>query len=287
MQATKNADQAQMFSVASRSEAVLSKLSKLLGSGSTSAKIEKLLGNCDIYLDKIDRFGENQKVMQLKASKKVEIKPSQRPQATLFKNAPENSADLPFVPILKSKPHGIAPISQEIVQAQTDPIGFFSKVPNPSEYEFPHPYAPEISALNHASFASLVRLCQDIPKSSSFLFADSEEQLQEVLRVIQKAKLLSFDLEHHSEHSFLGFTCLLQLSVPGHDFIIDALLLRDKINLLAPVFADPSVLKIAHGAFSDVQWLQRDFGIYVVNLLDTSFLSKKVHSGSNALGSLI
>jgi exosome complex exonuclease RRP6 len=35
------------------------------------------------------------------------------------------------------------------------------------------------------------------------------------------------------------------------------------------VFTDPRVLKVAHGTFNDILWLQRDLGVYVVNLFDT------------------
>ena len=35
------------------------------------------------------------------------------------------------------------------------------------------------------------------------------------------------------------------------------------------MFADPDTLKVMHGADSDVLWLQRDFGLFPVGLLDT------------------
>lgn len=38
---------------------------------------------------------------------------------------------------------------------------------------------------------------------------------------------------------------------------------------LAPVLADPAVVKVLHGADSDIVWLQRDYGLFVVNLFDT------------------
>jgi hypothetical protein len=41
------------------------------------------------------------------------------------------------------------------------------------------------------------------------------------------------------------------------------------MQLLLPVFSDPAVVKVLHGADSDIVWLQRDFGLYIVNLFDT------------------
>eukprot|EP00897_Mesotaenium_endlicherianum_P003422 jgi/Mesen1/3107/ME000184S02174 len=42
------------------------------------------------------------------------------------------------------------------------------------------------------------------------------------------------------------------------------------MHLLRPVFADPAITKVFHGADNDCVWLQRDFHIYVVNLFDTA-----------------
>ena len=62
----------------------------------------------------------------------------------------------------------------------------------------------------------------------------------------------------------------MQLSTREKDFIIDTIALRDSIGkALGAVFADSSCLKILHGGDSDVRWLQRDFGIYLVNIFDT------------------
>ena len=51
---------------------------------------------------------------------------------------------------------------------------------------------------------------------------------------------------------------------------MDALALCPDIGpCLGPLFADPFIAKVAHGARGDIEWLQRDFGICVVNLFDT------------------
>ncbi len=85
--------------------------------------------------------------------------------------------------------------------------------------------------------------------------------------------VLAVDVEHTTDHCFSGAVCVVQLSayIDGvlHDYVIDALELQADMALLRHVFADPGTLKILHGATNDVKWLQRDFGIYIVNMLDT------------------
>ena len=39
------------------------------------------------------------------------------------------------------------------------------------------------------------------------------------------------------------------------------------------MFADPGALKVLHGSDSDVVWLQRDFGLFLVNMFDTGQVS--------------
>jgi exosome complex exonuclease RRP6 len=57
--------------------------------------------------------------------------------------------------------------------------------------------------------------------------------------------------------SFQGFTCLIQISTRSEDWLVDALALRSRIGpALAPLLADPTVVKVLHGADHDVTWLQ-------------------------------
>lgn len=43
---------------------------------------------------------------------------------------------------------------------------------------------------------------------------------------------------------------------------------------LNEVFTDPKIVKVLHGAESDLLWMQRDLGVYVVNMFDTYEASK-------------
>ena len=108
--------------------------------------------------------------------------------------------------------------------------------------------------------------------STPFSFVDTPAALSSLVRrwLSSGVRELAFDLEAHSFHSFQGFTCLIQLSTRAEDAVVDAIALRSCAGpLLAPLFADPRVAKVAHGARHDVSWLQRDFGLFVCNLFDT------------------
>ena len=51
---------------------------------------------------------------------------------------------------------------------------------------------------------------------------------------------------------------------------MDTLKLRSLIGpYLRDIFANPKIKKVLHGSDYDIEWLQKDFGIYVVNLFDT------------------
>ena len=42
-----------------------------------------------------------------------------------------------------------------------------------------------------------------------------------------------------------------------------------------------------HGADSDIEWLQKDFGVYVVNMFDTHQASRAVNLARNSLDHLL
>jgi exosome complex exonuclease RRP6 len=139
-----------------------------------------------------------------------------------------------------------------------------------------HPYRYEI---NHISYPSHVYnpVSPTPPLSLSetpFTWISTPEGLQKMLNKLQTAKEIAVDLEHHSYRSYSGFLCLMQISTREEDFVVDAIALRDELEVLNEVFTDSKIVKVFHGADSDIVWLQQDFNIYVVNLFDTFHASK-------------
>jgi len=125
-------------------------------------------------------------------------------------------------------------------------------------------------------------------ETTPFEFIDTLEGLSRIASILQNESIIAVDLEGHTFHSYHGFTCLVQLSTSSADYVIDTIVLRGEMgNVLGPIFANPSILKIFHGAQGDIQWLQRDFGIFVVNMFDTFIATKPLGVPQRSLAYLL
>lgn len=61
----------------------------------------------------------------------------------------------------------------------------------------------------------------------------------------------------------------MQISTRREDYIVDTLKIKNEVSQLREVFDNPKIVKVLHGADFDIQWLQKDFGLYIVNMFDT------------------
>ncbi|RKO82918.1 ribonuclease H-like domain-containing protein, partial [Blyttiomyces helicus] len=92
---------------------------------------------------------------------------------------------------------------------------------------------------------------------------------------------------HHDYRTFQGFTCLMQISTRTEDFVIDTLVLRKQMEVLNSSFTNEKIVKVFHGAEMDIQWMQRDFGLYIVNLFDTYHASHVLEMPQHGLAFLL
>lgn len=134
-----------------------------------------------------------------------------------------------------------------------------------------------------------VEIAKPLPlESTPFKLVEGVKDLKELAAKLRDVKEFAVDLEHNQYRSFQGLTCLMQISTRTEDFIIDTLKLRVHIGpYLREVFKDPSKRKVMHGADRDIEWLQRDFGIYVCNLFDTGQASRVLQLERNSLEYLL
>lgn len=153
-----------------------------------------------------------------------------------------------------------------------------------------HPLQEELDGLKCPAWMRTKR--RPVPpqpmESTPLVYVDTLEGLQQMAQKLQRERAIAVDLENHSYRSFHGFVCLMQISTRKEDFVIDTLALREHIGeTLGKIFADESVVKVLHGANHDIKWLQRDFGVYILNLFDTGIAAKALQLGGNSLASLL
>jgi ribonuclease D len=105
------------------------------------------------------------------------------------------------------------------------------------------------------------------------VFITQTAQLNALLARLRDHDSVAIDTESDSLYAYREKVCLIQLSIPGADFLIDPLAPID-LQPLAPLLADAMVQKVFHAAEYDVMCLRRDFGFTFHNLFDTMWAAR-------------
>ncbi|KAI0871367.1 ribonuclease H-like domain-containing protein [Hypoxylon argillaceum] len=184
-----------------------------------------------------------------------------KPQNT-FEMKPNNHSTEPWKPTLTKKPHATLPLNKS--------LGTFRDETQSIQYN--HPYETEILSLAYPE--ALFEPKEPIPylpfESTTATFVDTLDGVLEMLKELKGATEIAIDTEHHDFRTYTGLLSLMQISTREKDWIVDTLQpWRHKLEVLNEVFADPSIIKVLHGAYMDIIWLQRDCGLYIVGLFDT------------------
>ena len=93
-------------------------------------------------------------------------------------------------------------------------------------------------------------------------------RLQDLAAELAHQPRLAVDTESNSLHAYREQVCLIQISSPVTDYIIDPLTIPD-LSPLSPIFSNPEIEKVFHAAEYDVICLKRDFDFSIVNIFDT------------------
>jgi ribonuclease D len=97
---------------------------------------------------------------------------------------------------------------------------------------------------------------------------DNQRALDEALRRVAAQAQVAVDTEADSLHSYFDKVCLIQISIPGEEMIIDPLVGLD-LSAFGAILADASTTKVLHGGDYDLRILNRDFGFTASNVIDT------------------
>ncbi|HOT92898.1 MAG TPA: HRDC domain-containing protein [Anaerolineae bacterium] len=84
---------------------------------------------------------------------------------------------------------------------------------------------------------------------------------------------IAVDTEANSLYAYHERVCLIQISTPDANYLVDPLTLDD-LSLLAPIFASPDIEKVFHAADYDLIMLRRDFGFSCSALFDTMWAAR-------------
>ena len=226
------------------------------------------------------------------ASNMVANKPQQR-----WRDEVDNSSR-PFVPKLRSKPNAILPLELRLEQPDESgrdlsPLSALgtaasSARPQPAAW-YANPYTPEINAFvpSEEQLSSGREQLYMPLHATPCTWVDTNAALQQLRARLVTVSEFAIDLECHAFRTYRGFVCLMQISTREEDFLIDTLELRSSLHVLNDSFTDPRIAKVMHGADSDVIWLQRDFGLYLVGLFDSGQAMRVLEFQSFALAHLL
>lgn len=192
----------------------------------------------------------------------------------------DNSRQTIFAPKLKRKFHSRMEYKAAIQYIEDEPESAF----------YPHPYEFELQRLEYPAYLLKKPKTTEMVLPDAlrpYVFVGTEEELMRAIEELKSCKEIAVDCEHHSVRSFQGLTCLMQLSSRTKDYIIDTLALRLVLSQLGEIFANPKIVKVFHGCESDIYWLQRDFGLYVVNCFDTYVGAKQLRFSALSLAHLV
>jgi len=97
---------------------------------------------------------------------------------------------------------------------------------------------------------------------------DKSTDLEKTARSLEKEVAVAVDLEADSMYHYQEKVCLIQIATKKISVVIDPLAIKD-LSSLKPLFSNPVIQKIFHGADYDIRSLYRDFDIQINNLFDT------------------
>ncbi len=101
----------------------------------------------------------------------------------------------------------------------------------------------------------------------------AREHLEEVCAELAQCRRLAFDTESNGFYAYKERVCLVQISSPTTDYIVDPIAAPD-LSALGPLMSNPNIEKLFHAGEYDVLSLKRDYGFEFSNLYDTMIAAR-------------
>ncbi len=118
------------------------------------------------------------------------------------------------------------------------------------------------------------------------IWVDTPKALRAMVDRLRGEPAVAVDTESNSLYVYSEQLCLVQISVPGVDYLVDSLALSD-LTILASLFSNPDVVKVMHGAEYDLAMLDQHSGLGVAGLFDTMWAGRILGWPEYGLGAVI
>ena len=113
------------------------------------------------------------------------------------------------------------------------------------------------------------------------IWIDTQDVFDAAMKRVAAQPEVGVDTEADSLHSYFDKVCLIQISIPGEDLIIDPLRKLD-LSAFGEMLANERITKVLHGADYDLRILNRDFNFTIANVIDTMICAQLL--GYDAIG---
>lgn len=125
----------------------------------------------------------------------------------------------------------------------------------------------------------------DPPALAPWHYVDTPAGLAALIERLRAAPRFALDTESNSMHVYRERICLVQVSLPELDAIIDPFAVD--LRPLGPVLADPAIEKVMHGADYDILCFKRELGLPIVGLHDTMIAARVLGWPQHGLGAIL
>ena len=115
---------------------------------------------------------------------------------------------------------------------------------------------------------------------------DSMLALQEMIAELLQQPLVAVDTEANSLYAYRERVCLIQISIPGINYLVDPLAIEDIIPL-GVIFSAQHIEKVFHAADYDLSVLLRDYGFMCSSLFDTMWAGRILGWTKVGLGDIL
>ena len=109
----------------------------------------------------------------------------------------------------------------------------------------------------------------DMPPGPQIQYVADPDALQRVTAEVLRSPFVSVDTESNGFFRYPDQVCLVQLATGTGCYLVDPLAV-DTPDSLGLILRDPSIRKILHSGDNDIRTLDKEWGLRIVNLYDTS-----------------